>query len=61
MSAARERLPNRRHSETFEIEVGGVKYRATFSKFSDGRAAEGFCTDKTRSDADTAANDSAGR
>jgi hypothetical protein len=26
----RQRLPNRRASETFELEVGGLKYTATF-------------------------------
>jgi hypothetical protein len=42
MSAERERLPNRRLSETFDFEVGGLKYRCTVSKFSDGRIAEVF-------------------
>src|SRR5271155_1437496 len=59
-AAARERLPNRRASTTFDIEAGGMKYRATVSRFADGRIAEIFLTNnKTGSDADTAARDSA--
>jgi hypothetical protein len=58
--SARQRLPDRRASETFEITAGGMKYRATASRFSDGRIAEIFLTNhKTGSDADTAARDSA--
>ena len=56
----RERLPNRRYSETFDIEAGGLKYRATISRFSDGRLAEIFLANhKSGSDADTTAKDSA--
>jgi hypothetical protein len=36
---ARKRLPNRRHSEPFDIEVTGRKYRVSFSRFPDGRLA----------------------
>jgi hypothetical protein len=56
----RERLSNRRASETFEITAGGLKYRATVSRFADGRVAELFITNhKVGSHADTAAKDSA--
>jgi ribonucleoside-diphosphate reductase alpha chain len=57
---ARKRLPNRRASETFEITAGGLNYRATVSRFDDGRVAEIFLTNhKVGSHADTAARDSA--
>jgi hypothetical protein len=60
MSADRERLPNRRESQTYEIVATGMKYRATVSRFADGRVAEIFLSNhKTGSDADTAAQDSA--
>jgi hypothetical protein len=38
----RQRLPNRRQCETLNIEVGGLHYTATFSRFEDGRVAEVF-------------------
>jgi hypothetical protein len=58
--SARERIPNRRASTTFDIEVGGMKYRATVSRFADGRLAEIFLSNhKVGSHADTAAKDSA--
>jgi hypothetical protein len=38
----RERLPARRASIRFTIEHDGVRYRATLSKFDDGRIAEIF-------------------
>jgi hypothetical protein len=38
----RERLPNRRAAETFEIEVNGLRYTATVSRFADGRIGEIF-------------------
>ena len=37
MTAARERLPNRRASESFSFEVNGLRFTATVSRFSDGR------------------------
>ena len=56
----RERLPNRRLAETFEIEVGGLRYTATASRFADGRIGELFLTNhKSNSNADTAARDAA--
>ncbi len=38
----RERLPNRRLGETFELEVAGLRYTATVGRFPDGRIAELF-------------------
>jgi hypothetical protein len=38
----RERLPNRRSNETFEFTHEGHQYRATTSRFADGRLAEVF-------------------
>ena len=42
MTAARVRLPDRRQSETFDIEAGGLNYRATVSKFAVGRIVKIF-------------------
>jgi hypothetical protein len=56
----RQRLPNRRFSESFNIEVSGRKYTCTVSRFSDGRLGEIFLSNnKAGSDSDTAAKDSA--
>jgi hypothetical protein len=56
----RQRLPNRRASETFELQVAGLKYTATVSRFSDGRVAELFLGNhKSNSAADTNARDAA--
>ena len=38
----RQRLPNRRASETFDIESQGLKFTATVSRFADGSIAEIF-------------------
>ena len=38
----RSRLPNRRASETFEIEAQGLRFTCTVSRFSDGTLAEIF-------------------
>src|SRR5262245_13875872 len=38
----RERLPNRRAAETFEVEINGLRYTATASRFADGRIGEIF-------------------
>jgi len=60
MTAEHERLPNRRLGETFDFEVGGLKYRCTVSKFPDGRIAEVFLSNhKAGSQADTNAKDAA--
>jgi len=60
MIATRERLPNRRASETFEIEIASRKYRCSISHYADGRLAEFFLSNnRMNSDSDTAARDSA--
>src|SRR5262249_21350985 len=59
-SMTRNRLPNRRASETFEVGVGNLHYIATASRFVDGRIGELFLTNhKNNSNADTAARDAA--
>jgi hypothetical protein len=56
----RQRLPNRRPVETFEIEVAGLRYTATIGRFPDGRIGELFLSNhKCNSAADTNARDSA--
>jgi ribonucleoside-diphosphate reductase alpha chain len=56
----RERLANRRPSETFELEVAGLRYTATIGRFPDGRVGEIFLNNhKSNSAADTNARDSA--
>jgi hypothetical protein len=56
----RQRLPNRRASETFALECAGLKYTATVSRFADGRIGEIFLSNhKGGSHADTAARDAA--
>jgi hypothetical protein len=56
----RQRLPQRRASETFGLECAGLRYTATISRFDDGRIAEIFLSNhKAGSHADTAAKDSA--
>ena len=56
----RERLPNRRASEGFELELDGLHYTATFSRFADGRVAEVFLQNhKSASQSDSNARDSA--
>jgi hypothetical protein len=58
--SARERLPNRRASTTFELEVHGLRYVASFSRFDDGRVAEVFLQNhKPSSQSDANARDSA--
>lgn len=60
MTALRERLDNRRFSETLNFELGGRKYRCSFSRYPDGRLAEIFLSNnRVNSDSDTAAKDSA--
>ena len=54
----RQRLPNRRLSQSFDIEVSARRYRCTASRFDDGRLAEVFLSNnKAGSDSDTAAKD----
>jgi hypothetical protein len=40
LAAKRERLPDRRASETFSFELDGVRYYATVGLYSDGRLSE---------------------
>ena len=56
----RQRLPNRRPSTSFDIEVSGRRYRCTASFFADGKLGEIFLSNnKAGSDSDCAARDSA--
>lgn len=56
----RARLPNRRASETFNLECAGLAYTCTVGRFADGRVAEVFLSNhKAGSAADTAARDAA--
>jgi hypothetical protein len=59
MTKERERLPNRRASETLQFEHGGFRYVASLSRFADGRLAEVFLSGpKTGTDVASAARDS---
>jgi ribonucleoside-diphosphate reductase alpha chain len=42
MTAERERLPDRRHSEFFDFESMGLRFTASVSRYSDGRVGELF-------------------
>ncbi len=60
MTAARERLRNRRYSESFGFECNGLRYTATASWFDDGRLGEVFVGNhKCDSHADACAKDAA--
>lgn len=41
-TSIRHRLPNRRASETFDLEAQGLKFTCTVSRFPDGSLAEIF-------------------
>jgi hypothetical protein len=57
---ARQRLPNRRASMTFQLELHGLAYTATFSRGSDGQILEIFLQNhKPGSQSDANARDSA--
>jgi hypothetical protein len=57
---ARERLPDRRASVVFELEIHGLHYTATVSRFADGRPAEIFPQNhKPGSQSDSNARDAA--
>jgi hypothetical protein len=59
-TTARNRLPNRRPSFTFNFECNGLGYCATFSRFPNGDLAEIFVSNsKAGSHSDSAAKDSA--
>ena len=54
----RERLPDRRPAETFDLVAGGLKYVCTVGRFADGRIGELFLGNhKSNSAADTSARD----
>jgi ribonucleoside-diphosphate reductase alpha chain len=56
----RQRLPNRRLTETFDLTSGYLAYTASIGRFDDGRLAEIFITNhKAGSAADTNAKDAA--
>jgi hypothetical protein len=57
----RQRLSNRRRlSESFPLELHGLRYTATFSRFDDGRIAEVFLQNhKPGSQSDSNARDAA--
>jgi ribonucleoside-diphosphate reductase alpha chain len=56
----RQRLPNRRLSETFALACNGLSYLVTISRFQDGRLAEIFISNsKAGSHSDSAAKDAA--
>jgi len=60
MTALRNRLPNRRASETFGFEHDGLHYRATVSRFADGHIGEIFLSNhKSGSQSDANARDAA--
>jgi hypothetical protein len=57
---ARQRLPNRRASTSFNREHQGLGFTCTFSCFADGRVAEIFLTNhKPGSQSDSNARDAA--
>ena len=54
----RRKLHNRHFSETFDLEVAGLKYTVTISRFDNGRVAEAFIGNHKRGNAsDIAARD----
>ena len=54
----RERLPDRRPAETFDLVAGGLKYVCTVGRFADGRIGELFLGNhKSNSAADTIERD----
>jgi hypothetical protein len=60
MTTARERLPDRRASESFTFELNGLRFTATVSRFSDGRIGELFLNNhKFGNQSDTNARDAA--
>jgi hypothetical protein len=60
MTAKRERLPNRRASESFSFEREGLRFTATVSLFADGRIGELFLNNhKSGNQLDTNARDAA--
>ncbi len=57
---SRRRPPNRRQAETFELEVGGLRYACTVGRYPDDSIGEIFLSaNKNGSAADVSARDSA--
>jgi hypothetical protein len=57
---SRRRLPNRRASETFELEVDGLRYACSIGRYPDDSIGEIFLSaNKNGSAADVSARDSA--
>jgi ribonucleoside-diphosphate reductase alpha chain len=57
---ARQRLPNRRPAESFELEAAGLRYTCTIGRFPDGRIGELFLQNhKPGSQSDANARDAA--
>ena len=57
---ARQRLPDRRASLSFDFETGGLRFVCTFSRFADGRLGEVFLTNhRVNSQAGIIASDQA--
>jgi hypothetical protein len=58
--ALRQRLPNRRESESFTFELDGFRFTATVSRFADGQIGELFLNNhKAGNQVDTNARDAA--
>jgi hypothetical protein len=58
--SARQHLPNRRSTETFEFAVGGLRYTCSVGRFEDDRIGKIFLSNhKSNSTADTNARDAA--
>ena len=56
----RQRLPNRRAAETFELEVASLRYTATLGRYADGTVGEIFLQNhKPGSQSDSNARDAA--
>jgi hypothetical protein len=56
--SARTQLPNRRPSENFDLELAGLKYKVTVSRFPDGSLGETFISNHRSGNAsDVAARD----
>jgi hypothetical protein len=59
-AAVRQRLPNRRSAETFDVEALGLKFRATVGRHPDGKIGELFLSNhRVNSQAGIMASDAA--
>jgi hypothetical protein len=58
MTATRRQLPQRRLAETFDVEIAGLRYKATVGYFADRTPAELFVSNhKSGNASDVAARD----